>query len=302
MRCEELSCDEYTRIGNRCHNHRLSAKTDFGGAEQGLASSSDPYEAVKVEETGIGAAKIWTKSGAVIEVNAKGLVSDKLAQIFTQGAHVEPAAPEVEEEKEEKHGVAPVALPAAGVISSGKPALAKNDSFIDHGMTMPTDRSQTSTFVKELPVNAKPSFTVGDGTKGHTQTHLNKPYGVAFVPAYPHLMITTTKGSHQVRIYDQSQAGDSEVRDSRLTDDAGCLFCVGGLETKHSGHLDGEFNEPWGVAVTLDSQHVLIVDKDNDRVQVFTLIVTEDGNAAKMEFKSTIGSGKGKQPGQVYLT
>jgi hypothetical protein len=254
MRCNVLDCDQYTRNADGfCQNHRKVA----GGGD--ASGESDVNEAIRVEKTGVGAAKVWTSGGSEILLNAKGTVADQLANIFAEGA----ALPEPEKKPEPK-----------GAVAKEKPRLNTEESFVSRGMLIQSDeaaRKQTTRFVKALPANPKPAFIVGDGTKGHTETHLNKPYGVAFVPAYPSLMVMTTKGSHQVRVYDQSKAGDDQIRESRMTADVGFLFCVGGLEKKHSGHDDGEFNEPWGVAVTVDSKQVLVVDKDNDRIQVRAL-------------------------------
>ena len=132
-----------------------------------------------------------------------------------------------------------------------------------------------------LPAGAEPAVRLGDGTKGHADHQLNNPRGMSSVPAHRHLVIVTCFSSHQVRVYD--------ITSSRL-------LCKMGKEGGRSGQGEGEFNCPWGVVVTADSAHVIVAETGNARVQVLSLVVSDDGRTAELGFVREIGKGQLKSP------
>jgi len=132
-----------------------------------------------------------------------------------------------------------------------------------------------------LPAGAEPAVRLGDGTEGHADHQLNRPYGMSSVPAHRHLVIVTCRSSNQVRVYD--------ITSSRL-------LCKMGKEGGSSGQGEGEFYCPWGVVVTADSAHVIVADYSNKRVQVLSLVVSDDGRTAELGFVREIGKGQLKYP------
>ena len=71
----------------------------------------------------------------------------------------------------------------------------------------------------------------------------------------------------------------------------GTLLCKLGNEDGSHGKGEGEFCEPWGVAVTADSAYALVVDRGNFRVQLLSLLVSagDDGTAAQLAFVRVVG-------------
>jgi tripartite motif-containing protein 71 len=52
-----------------------------------------------------------------------------------------------------------------------------------------------------------------------------------------------------------------------------CVFSVEGnfiMSFGSEGHLNGEFNYPWGVAVSSDGEYIAVADSKNHRVQLFS--------------------------------
>ena len=109
--------------------------------------------------------------------------------------------------------------------------------------------------VPELP--REPSMSLGDGTPGNDDGQFNGPIGAAFVPACPHLLVTTEFKTHCVKV--------SDIR-------TGAMVCKFG----ERGRGEGQFTRPWGVAITSDSSFVLIAELSNNRVQVLRLVISAE--------------------------
>ena len=131
------------------------------------------------------------------------------------------------------------------------------------------------------------STRIGDGTGGCGDHQLNKPCGVATVPVHPHLMVVTAYSSHQVRVYDTRGGGSGSS--SRLV-------CKMGKGDGSKGEREGEFNVPWGVAVTADSAYIIVCDRDGKRLQVLSLTVDVEGTTAELGFVREIGKGQLRDP------
>jgi hypothetical protein len=129
-----------------------------------------------------------------------------------------------------------------------------------------------SKFVEDLPPSAAPTLILGD--RIHTGAMMY-PRGVAFVPAYPELMVLTVCNHNQVRVYHRH---------------TGALLCSMGKENFGHGDREGEFYFPWGVAVTSDSSFVVVADGINHRLQLLRLIATADSSNARLEFVRIIGT------------
>jgi DNA-binding beta-propeller fold protein YncE len=113
-------------------------------------------------------------------------------------------------------------------------------------------------------------------------------YGVAFVPAFPNFIITTSWGGNQLNIYDRLQNGK--------------LVCLLGNENGRSGSGEQELNHPRGVVVTADSAFMIVADNGNSRLQVFALSACADGSTVTLAFLRTIGGGGVlKGPGGLSL-
>jgi hypothetical protein len=138
-------------------------------------------------------------------------------------------------------------------------------------------------FVRGLVADVGHIATLGDGTIGHEDFQLNFSCGVAFVPAYPELLVTVSINSKEVCVYH---------RDCQVP------LCKIGKGAGRSGKGELEFSDPWGAVVTADSAHVLVVDKGNSRVHKLQLVVEkEEGEGenmyadARLEHASFIGAG-----------
>jgi DNA-binding beta-propeller fold protein YncE len=119
------------------------------------------------------------------------------------------------------------------------------------------------------------------GGCGGTDGRLDTPRGVAFVPVHPDWIVTSEYYGHRVKISNIS---------------TGALICK--LGEKGSG--EGQFNFPWGVAVTSDSPFVIVPDSSNHRLKVLRLVVAAvDRSTAHMEFVRHIGNGRGIGEGQL---
>jgi tripartite motif-containing protein 2/3 len=66
----------------------------------------------------------------------------------------------------------------------------------------------------------------------------------------------------------------------------GALVCRFG---KH-GRGEGQFHQPWGVAVTSDSSFVIVADCSNNRIKVLRLVIAVDKSSAHLEFVRHIGA------------
>jgi hypothetical protein len=142
------------------------------------------------------------------------------------------------------------------------------------------EQADAQQVVPEL--SAEPSLVLGDGTRGDGDTQLNFPAGAAFIAAHPDWLVTTEMDGHRIKI--------SNIR-------TGALVCKFGKEGEGG---EGQFECPFGVAVTSDSSFVIVADFRNNRVQVLRLVVGADGISAHLEFVRSLGSGKGKTEGQLY--
>jgi tripartite motif-containing protein 71 len=74
----------------------------------------------------------------------------------------------------------------------------------------------------------------------------------------------------------------------------GVLICKFG----ERGGGEGQFYNPWGVAVT-SASFVIVVDWANHRMQVLRLVVDADGSSAHLEFVCYIGNGGENGEGQL---
>jgi hypothetical protein len=146
-------------------------------------------------------------------------------------------------------------------------------------------------FLQNLQANPVPKLFIGGGDKNdHNSSiarQINRPVGVAFVPAYPHLLLVTSRDDHKLRMFD-----------SRMGNGWGLLLCQIGKDgpRKYNGKTgggEGEFSGPWGVVVTGDSEFVIVADQNNHRLQMFRLIIScfRNQTAAHMEFVRMIGAG-----------
>jgi tripartite motif-containing protein 2/3 len=68
----------------------------------------------------------------------------------------------------------------------------------------------------------------------------------------------------------------------------GALVCHFG----EHGRGEGQFYQPWGVAVTSDSSFVIVADYSNNRIKVMRLVIAADKSSAHLEFVRHI-DGKG---------
>jgi hypothetical protein len=131
-------------------------------------------------------------------------------------------------------------------------------------------------FVNEQP-SVRYKEVIGDGTEGAGDMQLHDPNGVAFVPTHPELIIVTTRASQSLRIYDLPSK---------------TLLCKVGRRDGQTGEQNGEFKDPYGVAITADAAHVFVADHENNRVQVFKLVV-QAGRAGAGAGLAGAGAGAG---------
>jgi hypothetical protein len=110
--------------------------------------------------------------------------------------------------------------------------------------------------------------------RGHADDQLADPMGVAFVPAYPDLLVIT-----------EDTANRMNIRDIH----SGALICQFG----EPGEGNGQFLSPGAAAVTADSSLVLIAEFGRHRVQVLKLHVEAGGSRAQLKFSHFIGDAKG---------
>ena len=153
-------------------------------------------------------------------------------------------------------------------------------------------------FLRELPKAAPPAVRIGTGKNSGPGDHELKSYGIASVPHYPHLVVVSARNGNQVRVYDIGQSSDTK----ESAESAYPMLCkLGRNELGATGQGLGEFSCPWGVAVTADSSHVVVTDKDNQRAQLLTLTCTADSRSAKLAFVRLIGEGKLNDPEGLTL-
>jgi DNA-binding beta-propeller fold protein YncE len=128
---------------------------------------------------------------------------------------------------------------------------------------------------------AEADLVLGDDTRGHGTYQLHEPRGVAFVPAQPDWIVTAEFCGHRVKI--------SNIR-------TGTVICKFG----ERGSEEGQFYNPWGVAVTSDSSFIIVVDKNNHSLQVLRLLMAADSRNAHLEFVRHIGNWQ--EPGRMAIT
>jgi hypothetical protein len=104
--------------------------------------------------------------------------------------------------------------------------------------------------------------------------------GVAFVPDHPDWLVSAEYYGFCVNV--------SNIR-------TGALICKFG----EKGCGEGQFDNPYGIAVTADSSYVLVADASNDRVQVLKLVVSVDDSSVHLEFSRIIGQPEGNV-GQLH--
>jgi DNA-binding beta-propeller fold protein YncE len=114
------------------------------------------------------------------------------------------------------------------------------------------------------------------------------PYGTAFVQARPDWVVSTEYNGGRIKI--------SNIRTCALICKLGEVRTDGLAEL---GSGEGQFDGPWGVAVTSDSSFVIIADYNNHRMKVLRLVVAADGSSAHLEFVRHIGNGRGSGEGQL---
>jgi hypothetical protein len=124
---------------------------------------------------------------------------------------------------------------------------------------------------------------LGDGKAKDGDDQLDTPRGVAFVPAHPDWVVTTEFNGHRIKI--------SNIR-------TGAVICKFGEE---EGRGEGQFNCPYGVAVTSDSSFVVIAEYSNHRMKVLRLVAATGGSSAHLEFVRHIDNGSGSDDGQLYF-
>jgi hypothetical protein len=149
--------------------------------------------------------------------------------------------------------------------------------------------------VPELAANA--DMVLGNGEAGYSGEQLNNPFGIAFVPANPDWVVTTEYGGHRVKIIN-TRTG-SLICKLRKEEDEEEDEEEDGYEDRHAGSGMGEFNSPWGVAVTSDSSFVIVADYVNHRVQVLQLVVGAGGDSATLQCIRCLGSGEGRGNGEL---
>jgi DNA-binding beta-propeller fold protein YncE len=132
----------------------------------------------------------------------------------------------------------------------------------------------------------EPDVMLGDGATGVEDHHLHSPSGCAFVPAKPDLIVVTLYGANQVRVH--------HLR-------TGAMLCKLGRDGGLSGDEDGEFKGPLGVAVTANSNFVVVSDQENNRLQVLQLTISEDCSTASLVFIRFIGQGQLSYPYGITL-
>jgi DNA-binding beta-propeller fold protein YncE len=118
-------------------------------------------------------------------------------------------------------------------------------------------RENVAEFLKELDTSDEIVRVSG------IQPQMKSPFAVAFVPTHPELLAVSEHTGNCIKIYHQQ---------------AQSLLCT----------FDG-LKGPWGVAVTADAEHVLVVEQAGNRVQVLRLVVAIDGSTASLEFVHYIG-------------
>jgi DNA-binding beta-propeller fold protein YncE len=133
-------------------------------------------------------------------------------------------------------------------------------------ITMTVEEADAQEVVPRLA--SKADLVLGDGTTGNGDDQLNNPRGVAFVPAHPNWVVTTECDGHCIKL-------------SNIC--TGALICKFGQR----GSGEGQFINPYGVAVTSDSSFVIVADYSNHRMKVLRLAVTADGGSAHLEFVRT---------------
>jgi hypothetical protein len=134
------------------------------------------------------------------------------------------------------------------------------------------EQADAQQVVPELAV--EPSLVLGDGAGGDGDTQLANPAGASFIAAHPDWLVTTEMGGHRIKISN---------------------ICTGALVCKFGKHGigEGQFEYPYGVAVTSNGSFVIVADCGNNRVQVLRLVVGADGISAHLEFVRSLGSGGG---------
>jgi len=127
-------------------------------------------------------------------------------------------------------------------------------------------------FVKAMA--ATPSMFLGTGEGLSGEEHLFCPRGApAFVPTHSYLLVVVDNCNHRVKVHD--------TRSGRLL----CSIGTSGL----AGTGEGQFHYPHGVTLTKDGKYVVVADKDNERLQVLSLSVSDDGTTAELNFVRFIG-------------
>jgi hypothetical protein len=154
-------------------------------------------------------------------------------------------------------------------------------------------------FVQKLTPQVEPTLTIGNGGGADADDRsLNYPKNACLVPAHPDLLIVAACDSHQLRVFRR----DMEEQGAPPT-----LVCTVGKGDARKGSAEREFYEPWGLAISQDSTHVLVSEERNNRVQVLKLVVGErcsrsqEKSAVSLEFVRFIADGQLKSPRGLAL-
>lgn len=123
-----------------------------------------------------------------------------------------------------------------------------------------------------------PDRVLGNGLVGDHFNQFDNPLGAVWVPSHTNWLITTEH---------------SCVKITNVC--TGVVICTFGSE----GSGKSQFNRARGVDITSDSSLVVVADTGNERVQVLRLVMTEDGEGAKLQFvRSIVSNGEAKEKGQ----
>jgi hypothetical protein len=123
--------------------------------------------------------------------------------------------------------------------------------------------------------------TIGTGRPGSGDDAFKNPQGgMAFVPAHPDFLIVSDYDNHRVKIH-HTQTG-------------ALIYQLGGEQSL----AEGGFSGPYDIAVSADSEQVLVCERGNCRVQVMRLIV--DGGTPTLEFVRFLGR-LGSRPGPYLM-